>query len=380
MSEDGPTILLSAGEPSGDLHGAAVAAALRRRWPRARLFGLGGPLMAEAGVELLEDVRRLAVMGFVEVAGRLPFFVRLLRRVRREMVRRRTDLVLPIDYPGFNLRLARAARRSGVPVLYYIAPQVWAWHRSRCRQLAENTDRLAVVLPFEETVFREAGARAVFVGHPLLDAAPVTVTREAFCEQLGLDPAAPILALFPGSRAQEVRRHLAVFEGAAHRLRETNPAVQPVIAASRTLPRELYGGTPFPLVHDSRALLAHARAALVKSGTGTLEAALAGTPLVIAYRAHPLTFWLARRLVQVPRIGLVNLVAGEALAPEYLQDEATPEALARAVGPLLEDGVARDRMLEGLARVRASLAPQEDGAGSVAERVVQLAAELLAAA
>jgi len=229
-------------------------------------------------------------------------------------------------------------------------------------------------------VFREAGARAVFVGHPLLDAAPVTVTREAFCEQLGLDPAAPILALFPGSRAQEVRRHLAVFEGAAHRLRETNPAVQPVIAASRTLPRELYGGTPFPLVHDSRALLAHARAALVKSGTGTLEAALAGTPLVIAYRAHPLTFWLARRLVQVPRIGLVNLVAGEALAPEYLQDEATPEALARAVGPLLEDGVARDRMLEGLARVRASLAPQEDGAGSVAERVVQLAAELLAAA
>ncbi|MFO7261540.1 MAG: lipid-A-disaccharide synthase [bacterium] len=379
MRQDGPTILLSAGEPSGDLHGAAVAAALRRRWPGARLFGLGGPLMAEAGVELLEDVRRLAVMGFVEVASRLPFFVRLLRRVRREMVRRGTDLVVPIDYPGFNLRLARAARRAGVPVLYYIAPQVWAWHRSRCRQLAANTDALAVVLPFEERIFREAGARAVFVGHPLLDAAPVAVTREAFCQRLGLDPGAPVLALFPGSRAQEVRRHLRVFEEAAQRVRETYPAVQPVIAASRTLPLELYGETPFPLVDDSRALLAHARAALVKSGTGTLEAALAGTPLVIAYRAHPLTFWLARRLVQVPRIGLVNLVAGETVAPEYLQDEATPEALARAVLPLVVDGEARQRMLEGLTRVRASLAPRADGAGSVADRVAQLAAELLAA-
>src|SRR5690606_28109372 len=274
--------------------------------------------------------------GFVEVASRLPFFVRLLRRVRREMVRRGTDLVVPIDYPGFNLRLARAARRAGVPVLYYIAPQVWAWHRSRCRQLAANTDALAVVLPFEERIFREAGARAVFVGHPLLDAAPVAVTREAFCQRLGLDPGAPVLALFPGSRAQEVRRHLRVFEEAAQRVRETYPAVQPVIAASRTLPLELYGETPFPLVDDSRALLAHARAALVKSGTGTLEA-------------------------------------------EYLQDEATPEALARAVLPLVVDGEARQRMLEGLTRVRASLAPRADGAGSVADRVAQLAAELLAA-
>src|SRR5690606_39131280 len=282
MSEDGPTILLSAGEPSGDLHGAAVAAALRRRWPSARLFGLGGPLMAEAGVELLEDVRRLAVMGFVEVAGRLPFFVRLLRRVQREMVRRGTDLVVPIDYPGFNLRLAPAARRSRVPVLSYIAPQVWAWHRSRCRQLAANTDRLAVVLPSEEQVFGGAGARAVFVGHPLLDATPVAAPREAFCEPLGLDAGAPVLALFPGSRAPEDQRHRPVFEAAAVRIRDAHPAVQPVIAASRTLPAELYGETPFPLAHDSRALLAHARAARGKSATGTLDAALGGTPLATA--------------------------------------------------------------------------------------------------
>lgn len=336
--------------------------------------------MAAAGVELLEDIGRLAVMGFIEVAGRLPFFFRLLRRVRREMVERGTDLVVPIDYPGFNLRLARSARRAGVPVLYYIAPQVWAWHRSRCRQVAENTDRLAVVLPFEEEVFGAAGARAVYVGHPLLDAAPVHTDRDAFCERLGLQAGAPILALFPGSRAQEVQRHLPVFQEAAARLRRTIPDIQPVIAAAGTLPRELYGSAPYPLAYSSLELLAHARAALVKSGTGTLEAALAGTPLVIAYRAHPVTFWLARRLVRVPQIGLVNLVAGERVAPEYLQDEATPERLARALAPLITDGPERRSMVERLARVRAALAPREDGAGSAAERVVRLAAELLEAA
>src|SRR5690606_19582506 len=194
------------------------------------------------------------------------------------------------------------------------------------------------------------------------------------------DAASPVLALFPGSRAQEVERHLPVFQAAAALVQAAHPDSRPVIAASRTVPAELYAGAPYPLTHDSRALLAHARAALVKSGTGTLEAALAGTPLVIAYRTHPVTFWLARRLVQVPQIGLVNLVAGERVAPEYVQDDATPDALAGALAPLLVEGEARDRMLGGLARVRASLAPRQDDAGSVADRVARLAAELLAAA
>jgi lipid-A-disaccharide synthase len=179
----GPRIFLSAGEPSGDLHGARVAEALHRRWPDAELFGLGGDGMAAAGVQLLAHVDQLAVMGFVEVLRHLPYFVELMKTVKRAIADRRPDLVIPIDYPGFNLRLARHAREQGTPVLYYIAPQVWAWHRSRMKQLARNTDRLAVILPFEEELFREAGANATFVGHPLLDQPP---PPELFAEELRL--------------------------------------------------------------------------------------------------------------------------------------------------------------------------------------------------
>ncbi|HEX6939616.1 MAG TPA: lipid-A-disaccharide synthase [Longimicrobiales bacterium] len=376
-----PTILLSAGEPSGDLHGAAVAREIRRRWPSAELFGLGGARMAEEGVQLLADPRDLAVMGFAEVVGRVPFFLRLLRRLRVEMASRGADLVLPIDYPGFNLRLSRAARAAGVPVLYYIAPQVWAWHRSRIRRLAEETDRLAVVLPFEEPLFREAGAPVTFVGHPLLDAAPEAVTREAFCAELGLDPEGPILGLFPGSRAQEVERHLAPFMEAAERVRERMPAVQPVIATSAAVADAAYAGVPYPRTRRSRTLLEHARAALVKSGTTTLEAALAGTPMVIAYRTSRLTFALARRLVRVEHIGLVNLVAGRRLVPEFVQDAADPAVLADALLPMLDPGAPeREAVVKGLERVRAALAPTDGRPPGAAERVADLAAELLEAA
>lgn len=373
----GPTILLSAGEPSGDLHGAAVARALRRRWPEARLFGLGGPRMAEAGVELMADPRKLAVMGFVEVASRLPYFWRLFHRVRSAMVSRHADLVLPIDYPGFNLRLAREARAASIPVLYYIAPQVWAWHRSRLRQLARDTDRLAVVLPFEEAIFREAGAAAQFVGHPLLDVPPPG-SRQSLCRQLNIEEHRPILALFPGSRAQEVGRHLALFVKAAQRIQANRPEVQPVVAVSGAVSARAYERAPYPRTPDSWDLLWHARAALVKSGTTTLEAALAGTPMAIVYRMHPLSYRLARRLVRVDHIGLVNLVAGERLAPEFVQHEATPASLAAAMLPLLRsDRSARAEAVEGLGRVRSALEPPRGGSDRVAERVVDLAAELL---
>ncbi|MBR9989367.1 MAG: lipid-A-disaccharide synthase, partial [Gemmatimonadetes bacterium] len=210
-----PRIFLSAGEPSGDLHGARVAEALRRRWPDAELYGLGGDRMAAAGVRLLAHVDQLAVMGFVEVLRHLPYFIKLMSTVKRTIGEHRPDLVLPIDYPGFNLRLARHSREQGIPVLYYIAPQVWAWHRSRMRQLALNTDRLAVILPFETDLFSEAGAHATFVGHPLLDQPAPQATREEFLRDLGVDPDRPVLALFPGSRAQEVQRQLDVFVDAA---------------------------------------------------------------------------------------------------------------------------------------------------------------------
>lgn len=373
-----PTILLSAGEPSGDVHGALLAAALRRRWPGARLFGLGGPRMAAEGVELLAGLDRLSVMGFAEVVRDLPFFIRLLGRVEREMRARGADLVIPIDYPGFNFRLARRARAGGVPVLYYIAPQVWAWHRTRAKQLAELADRLAVVFPFEEAIFREAGARATFVGHPLLD--QPRPEGSALASTLGLDPAAPVLALFPGSRAQEVARHLDLFIDAAERVRDAMPEVHPVIATAGAVSARAYASAPYPTTSDSRPLLRLATAALVKSGTTTVEAALAGTPLVIAYRTSPVTYAIARRLVEVEHIGMVNLIAGERIAPEFIQRDATPAALADALLPLLELGSpTRARMVQALGRVRALLEHPGDADATVADRVATIAGELLGA-
>ena len=372
-STDDPVIFLSAGEPSGDLHGAAVARALRERLPGARLIGLGGPRMAAEGTELLAGLEELAVMGLAEVLAHLPFFIRLRRRVFDTLASERVDLVIPIDYPGFNLRLARRATTTGIPVLYFIAPQVWAWHASRAKQLATDTDRVAVILPFEESFLREAGADAHFVGHPLLDLPRAPESRADWAARVGVDPQRPVLALFPGSRAQEVRRHLELFVETAHAVLRERPNVQPVLAAAAGLDRELFATVPWPVSDDARPLLEFAAAALVKSGTTTLEAALIGTPFVVVYRMNPLSFRVARRMVKVPHIALANLVADERLAPEFIQDEASPESLAPALLPLLDPGSAeRRRMLGGFERVRRRL-----GAGGAAGRVADMAVSLL---
>ena len=374
MTEAHPRIFISAGEVSGDLHGAAVAQALRRRWPSAKLYGFGGDLMREAGVELWAHSDQMAVMGFVEVAKHLSFFLDLLDRVREHMRSAPPDLVIPIDYPGFNLRLARYAHHAGVPVLYYIAPQVWAWHRSRMRQLARNADHLAVVLPFEQKLFAEAGARVSFVGHPLLDLQRATLTREQFCEEIGVEPTRQLLAVLPGSRNQEVESHLQLFAAAAARVQQAMPDVIPVIAQAPGIP-EASLKTPFPMTRRTADLLEHAHAALTKSGTSTLECALSLTPMVISYRMHPLTFGIAKLLVDVDHVGLVNLIAGERLAPELLQDDATPETLANALLPLMREGPERTRTLNKLRELRAKLA--SDDARPAAEHVVDIAAGLL---
>ncbi len=364
--------MILAGEASGDTHGARVATELRRRWPRAEMVGLGGAQMANAGVKLLCGLRELSAMGLVEVLGRLGFHWRLERRLRSMLRHGDFDVVVPVDYPGLNLRMARYAWRLDVPVLYYIGPQVWAWKAWRAKRLARWARSIAVILPFEPALYSAHGGRATFVGHPLLDHSS-RGDPEALCRELGLDRDGPVLGIFPGSREPELARHGRPFANAAMELRRRIQGLQVVVSKVPFLSASAYGSLPFPATEDGPALRALATAGLVKSGTSTLEAALAGMPFVVAYVTHPLTHFLARRMVRVPSIALANLVVGRRVVPEFIQREVTPESVADALEPLLDgSSPARNRALADLADVRRAL-----GTPGAATRVVDMIGEIL---
>ncbi len=363
-------IYISAGEPSADAHAAAVATALQRRLPGLELEALGGPLMERAGVRVLDRMESYSVVGFVEAIAKIPAHYRLLNRIKKSFQEKRYDLVILVDYPGYHLRAAAAASAAGIPVLYYIAPQLWAWGQNRVRKLAP-VSQLAVILPFEEAFFRERGVAATFVGHPLKDR-PAPPGRVDARHALGLDPQRPTLGLFPGSRTQEVKRHWAIFRAAAAKVTAARPDVQIVVAGTRDA---AYPDPGAIKVHYGDPLLVFAAsdAGICKSGTTTLEAAIADVPMVITYRVHPISSFIAFRVVRVPWVGLVNLVAGYEVAPELLQQRATPDSLADGVLPLLDaDHPATRRQREGLRLVRERL-----GAPGAAERVAELAAGLL---
>lgn len=329
--------------------------------------------MEAQGVELLADLDDLAVMGFVEVLPKIPWFRRLEKRVRRLMDEGRPDLVVLVDYPGFNMRIARAAHERDLPVLYYIAPKAWAWREGRARTLAEIADRVAVILPFEEPFLDEMGASVSYVGNPLLDRPDDVADRATFCRTWGIDAGRRFLAVLPGSREQELDRHLEPFRAIAAAVTERVPDVLPVFSRARTLRTDRFSDVGFPVVEDTRALLRHADAALVKSGTSTLETALEDTPFVIAYRTSRLTMWLARRLVKIRHIGLPNLILDERAVPEFHQEAVRPETVAPVLTDLLDrDGAAREEQLQALTRVRERL-----GAPGAAERVAQMASELI---
>ncbi|MBU0509198.1 lipid-A-disaccharide synthase [bacterium] len=375
-------IFISAGEASGDAHGAGVVAELRERFPEAELFGIGGDRMQAAGLELLEHSRRMSFMGFAEVVRHLPFIWRVRRRVLGEIAKRKPDLVILIDYPGFHFSLLRKlARLPGVQkpkVLYYIAPQVWAWKAGRARELARLADHIAVIFPFEVPIFERLGGKVTFVGHPLLDEAGEPPPRGQFLKGLDLEPDDRVVGLFPGSRKQEIRRHLPLLIETVKLLRHFQPELRFILAESPGVPPRLYER----LLRDcsgitrafavSHAILAHANASLVKSGSTTIEAAYFGNPFVVFYKTSPATYSIGKQLVKVPFIAMPNLLVGEEAVRELIQHEATPDNLVGAIVPLLNVPSEVEACRARLKKVREAM-----GEPGAAKRVAEIAAKLI---
>ncbi len=426
------SIMIVAGEASGDKHGASLARALLRLNPEIKfeLFGSGGEEMRAAGVETLVDAREVGIIGVPEIAGAIRKLYAAYRTLLSAARSRRPSAVVLIDWPDFNMRLARKLRHEGFKIIYYISPQVWAWRKYRIRALHRDVDRMLVILPFEEAFYRRAGLEVTYVGHPLAEAVRTTASREMFCQHHGLDPKHPIVALLPGSRHKEIRYHLPAMLDAAMRLRSLgSPGDEPVTTESRSGAQAKPFESPVPdmrsAIHDSRFAtmqfvvplastirredvdptireaqsatgaragvepaqplatviegdtynaLAHAGFAVVASGTATVEAALAGTPMVIIYRGSELNWRLIRPLIRLDTFGMVNLIAGRRIVPELMQHEATGEKIASEVIAILSDPDRLSRMRQDLVGVRDLLA--SDG-GSAADRSAQAVLEAI---
>jgi lipid-A-disaccharide synthase len=365
-----PEFFFSAGEISGDLHAGRLLAALRSRSPGLSAFGIGGRELESAGMEKIADISQLSLIGIAEVVPRLFSLYRLFSEVKKTLARRRPSAVILVDSPDFNLGLARHARSLGIKVIYYISPTVWAWRRGRIKTIGRNVDHMLTILPFEEDLYRGIGVKATYVGHPLIDRARGAVTREDFLEGLGLDPGTCLISILPGSRRNEVRSLLPILLHAGSLLARHPSRPRFVIPAASG---ELYDSIlplvqrslPGTLVLRGRAMdcLAASWAAIVTSGTATLEAALQGTPFVTVYRLSPLTYYLGRLMVRTPWISLPNIILQEPVVEEYIQHDCSPETVAAGVSRLLDGGDAVARMKEHFGRLRSKLGP-----GDAAER------------
>lgn len=369
-----PRILIVTGEASGDLHGANLAAALHTLSPGAELYGVGGEKMKAVGVRMIQGIERLDVIGLLGLA-QLRQVARTYRAVSRFLRETSLDAVVFIDNPGLNLRLARVAKRAGQRVVYYIAPQIWAWHGSRIKLISRVVDRMIVILPFEQELYRRAGVPCEFVGHPLLDAVAPSYDQSELRKRFGLDGSARVIGLLPGSREREVRSLLPVMLEAAARLSREDPQARFLVAQAASinadLIEQLSAGAKVQvktLQDQASEVMAASDLLLVASGTATLQAAVIGTPMVLVYRTSWLTYWIARLVIQVPWIGLVNIVAGRSIVPELIQQEATPARLAEEATRLLRDPQAARDTRGALKAVREQLG--EPGASKRAAAVV----------
>jgi lipid-A-disaccharide synthase len=368
-------VFMISGEESGDLHGAAVIAALKKRVPGVEIHGMGGERMRRAGLVGL-DSREVSVVGVVEVVEKLPAIWKAFRELKRMLASSSYGAVVLIDFPDFNLRIARAAKRLGIPVIYYISPQVWAWRRGRVKEIARLVDRMLVVFPFEVSIYRKAGVDVEYVGHPLADAVDASMTREEARASFGLNPDWRVVALLPGSRTGEVDRLLGMMLKAGEALEDgLGGHVTFLLPAADSIGDAVLKRHMERTRLDVRVVrsmmyeaLRASDAAVVASGTATLETALLETPMVIVYRMSPVSYGIARLLVRVRHIGLPNIVAGKDVVPELIQGAASPANVASALIEILKDGGARDAMIRGLREIKRDLG-RGGAAGKAADAI-----------
>jgi lipid-A-disaccharide synthase len=364
-----PTIFISAGEASGEHYGALLAMALKRQLAEAgksvTLFGMGGERMQAAGVERIVRAEDVSVMGLTEVLVHLPRIYGKFRKLKMAIRTRRPNVAVLIDFPDFHFRLAREFHRLGIPVVYFVSPQLWAWKKHRIRLVQQFVRKMLVIFPFEEAFYREHGVAAEFVGHPLSELPQPTITREQFAGENQLDPTHTWIGLLPGSRPHEIRDHLPEILEAAKQLPRVSEfdflvPLAPTLntaqrAAVHDAVKDLAPGITVRLVDDARAALFHARASVVASGTATVEAALIGNPFVVVYRVSALTYAIAKRVVKVPHVAMANLIAGKRVVPELIQNDFTASNIIRQLEILLPEGAPRESMKKDLGAIREAL-------------------------
>jgi lipid-A-disaccharide synthase len=375
----GVRILISAGEASGELYGAQLITALLSRDPSLEFFGVGGQRMRAAGCDTVVDAKDLAVVGISEILSHLPKIYSRFRRLISAADNRRPDLAIVIDSPAFNWRVARQMHKRGIPVVYYVCPQFWAWRQGRVRLLRKYITKALVIFPFEEQFYRDRGVDAIFVGHPLADQALPTIDRRAYALQHKLDPAKPWITLMPGSRVKEVSMNLPVILESAAKVGWGYEFLLPIAPTlDRKFLESLIASRPgIHLVPDAMPALFHSRAGIIASGTATVEAAIMGTPFIMVYRVSPLTYLLGRPRIKVSHFAMVNLIAGEQVVPELVQQDFTVEKVVARLNEILPFGPARDKMIEGLASVKTRLRGPSQSTTHPVDRAADKILELL---